>query len=452
MLYIPPVIQEVVERNYCVGCGLCVGVCPANCIEMVSSKDGGYAPKAIAICTNCEGCLRVCPFYVQENKLNVISEQLFGKDINCNPLLGCYSQCFVGHTVSDEIRMGAASGGLATIIMAYLMEMKEIDGCIIVKSSDKSDRYTDFNLATTAVDIFSSAGSYYGPNEISMTLKQALETDKKWAIVALPCLAYGLRLVQKNNKNAREKIRYIFSLTCGTMPNRYFSEYMVSKAGINNKDIASVNYRSKRGRTFAPVFFFEAYDKSKNALGRRLELTDWPLKLWTEGHFRTNACYYCDDVFGEVSDITFMDAWLPEYNKDVKGTSIIVVRNPELVKYIEEMKNHNMILVEPISPSKVVESQKGAIRKKRRTIGTRLYSMQKRNIAFPPHRNLPAKGTLGERFEWGIQKYLTPYSNLLWRQIGRRFGTNAYLLFVSPFLFLSFLLRVYNKIIRTIYK
>ena len=58
-----------------------------------------------------------------------------------------------------------------------------------------------------------------------------------------------------------------------------------------------------------------------------------PYHLWHYQYFKHNACNFCDDVFGETADITFMDAWLPEYVRDYKGTSLNFPEQNKLKNY-----------------------------------------------------------------------------------------------------------------------
>ena len=47
----------VVNKDVCVGCGTCVGICPVNAIQMVD----GVAQIDKEICINCGSCLGACP-------------------------------------------------------------------------------------------------------------------------------------------------------------------------------------------------------------------------------------------------------------------------------------------------------------------------------------------------------------------------------------------------------
>lgn len=56
----------IVDERYCKGCGLCVDVCPRDCIVLDpdTMTDKGYHPAMLADesrCTGCANCALMCP-------------------------------------------------------------------------------------------------------------------------------------------------------------------------------------------------------------------------------------------------------------------------------------------------------------------------------------------------------------------------------------------------------
>lgn len=94
----------------------------------------------------------------------------------------------------------------------------------------------------------------------------------------------------------------------------------------------SVEYRIKKGTTRAGNFKFQATSKTKKS-GSALAFSDIS-NIWGAGHFGMNAFNFCDDVFARLGDISVMDAWLPKYEHDTDGNSLMLIRNPELVKLL----------------------------------------------------------------------------------------------------------------------
>ncbi len=54
-----------VNRSVCIGCGLCVGVCPVK--NAITFKQGVYKPIIDPeLCNRCGACLSVCPVQAVE--------------------------------------------------------------------------------------------------------------------------------------------------------------------------------------------------------------------------------------------------------------------------------------------------------------------------------------------------------------------------------------------------
>jgi len=51
-------VNIVVDKEKCDGCGECVDICPAEVYEI---KDGVAVPVNIEECTECCSCVEVCP-------------------------------------------------------------------------------------------------------------------------------------------------------------------------------------------------------------------------------------------------------------------------------------------------------------------------------------------------------------------------------------------------------
>jgi len=50
--------MPIVNKDKCVGCGMCINICPVNAISMVNGKAFINQDK----CIHCGKCLNICPF------------------------------------------------------------------------------------------------------------------------------------------------------------------------------------------------------------------------------------------------------------------------------------------------------------------------------------------------------------------------------------------------------
>jgi hypothetical protein len=114
-------------------------------------------------------------------------------------------------------------------------------------------------------------------------------------------------------------------------------------------------------------------------------------EAWVNRWFTPKACNYCDDIFAEGADLTFMDAWLPEYLHDRKGTSIVLVRSPLVKDVIDRGIKNGEVSLNPISIEKVLESQAGGVNSKRHHLAYQLYLGHKNTLNIPKKRVAPSK-------------------------------------------------------------
>ncbi len=82
--------------------------------------------------------------------------------------------------------------------------------------------------------------------------------------------------------------------------------------------------------------------------------------MWVTGLFKANACDFCDDVTTELADISLGDAWLEPFNKDGKGTNVIVTRSELADEIIREGMKNDELSVEPLSLQRFLSSQQGS--------------------------------------------------------------------------------------------
>lgn len=368
------VLDSKNPRNLCCGCGVCAGLCPSNTLSMQWNQEGEYQPVFISECKNCVFCLAICPFENNNPNEDEIGINLFSNisAIHHKKETGYYLSSYVGYVISEKDRWNSASGGLATWFLSELLRRDIVDSVVCVRKSSSSDKLYEYFIAETVEDVMSSSGSAYYPTEISGVLKQILHTEKRYAVIALPCFAKALRLAQRKNKHLQERIVCIASLTCGHMKSTEFTKHIAQISGLG-EDIQSVHYRTKSHERPANLFSFDYVGVTGKTASR--VWNEGIGALWASDEYTVPACNFCDDIFGECADVTFMDAWLPEYVQDPRGTSLCIVRS-ELAESI--FQNTDEISYSAISIDKVIQSQRGVIQNKRELLSYRL-AKEKRN-------------------------------------------------------------------------
>ena len=379
------VITEVVERGFCIGCGVCVSLCPKKNLHIEWNSVGEFVPVSQERCRDgCSICLSVCPFATDAINESQISDEFFPKNdgMFCTPETGKYISCYSGHSAH---RMQSASGGLASWFLEKLLSSGHIDAAICPSPDNDSSRLFTYKVHRSGDELAQCRGSIYYPVELSHVITYILENPGRYAITGLPCFIKGLRLASLKNSVLRERIAFTFGLVCGQMKSKAYTHYLASLCGVKGS-LRSVHFRGKDLSHTASDFFFFCEDDSGSE--GRIFWKEGVSKAWNSRFFTPNACGFCDDVFAETADIVFMDAWLPEFITDSKGTSLVLIRNQKLDELLKDNERNRNIIVRNISFEKIIQSQIGVLKFKRRDLAIRLQTRINAG-RIPPKKRIP---------------------------------------------------------------
>lgn len=370
------VLTEIVSKNLCIGCGVCVAMCPNKALVIKKTDYGEYKPYSVQNCLKkCKICLQVCPFYHNNISENEIGLKTFGQSssIKFSHTLGYYFNTYVGYVQNEEKRKKSSSGGLATWFLTELIRNEIVDYVVCVSQFQDSMIFR-FEICKTIEEIISCSGSNYCPVESSSVLSEIKKKPGRYAFTGLPCQLKSLRLATEHNKILRESIIMFVGLTCGQLKTMNYTCYLKALSGVSDKQI-KIKYREKISGVPVNNFCFTTINRA----GERSQLFfgDGPHEAWTNKWFTPNPCNYCDDIFAEVADVSFMDAWLPEYMRNEAGTNILIVRSIVAKDIFQKGLNENVIHIEDIGPDKVLQSQEGVVLNKRKQLAYRLYLLKR---------------------------------------------------------------------------
>lgn len=376
------VVSEVVNNDLCIGCGVCAGACPAKNLQMGWNEFGEYNPQEQGTCLeNCSLCLEVCPFAKGNKNEDELGKMLFGAipGIEHTNETGYYLSSFVGFSRNRDI---GASGGIASFLLEELLDKGLVDRVISVAPTGDPEALFKFKVIDDPAGIRQTTGSAYYPVHLSDVLGYIKENPGRYALTALPCFAKALRLAAEQQPLLKERIRYILGLVCGQLKSSFYTRYISHLAGVD-EPIRKCYYRTKEPDQPASNFTFtcEGVSGGKGAI----RWDEGVSPVWNSRCFTPIACNYCDDVFAEVADVTFMDAWLPDYSKDPKGTSLVLVRNPELHPLLEGVPK-KVADLKPIPVLDVIRSQSGVLKVKRHHLLFRLHQASTKGKVIPEKR------------------------------------------------------------------
>jgi coenzyme F420-reducing hydrogenase beta subunit len=392
------VLNEVVAVGLCSGCGVCAALCPVRTLRMGFNAAGEIAPTDGTKCLpRCTICLDVCPLFDCSADATAIAHGLF-QDVAGNhhdPVLGYHLGAYVGH-VTDEIqRLNGASGGIASWFLAQLLRSDLVDRVIAVRATEAHGKLFEYCVCDSPAAVLRASKSAYYPVELSDVLRVVIGNPGRYAVVGLPCFVTGLRLAARRDKRLKERLRVHVGLVCGQQKSAAFTNYLVSRMGLDPRQVNKVCFRGKDpARTACEHTVLTASDGVRAASSYGC---DGVHEVFRTGQFKLPACNYCDDVFSELADVVFMDAWLPPYMFDGRGTNIVVTRSPLAESVLKDGAAQGRLSLARVAANRVVESQEGRVKDKRESLSHRLWLDWRGGRRMARRRVAPAKPGIIER-------------------------------------------------------
>lgn len=360
----PNVIEMIVQTERCIGCGVCAAICPAKILSMAFNEQGNYQPFESPGCLDgCSICLALCPFVEGNADKEKIGADLFGGgDVNYLEDLGYFRETMVAYNTDDAERIKSASGGAGYSLLQSLLVSGDVDAILAPVPNNNPAKLFQYEVLT-GDDLQQARGSVYYPLELSGVLRHVMENEGKYAITALPCVAKAIRLAQQRVPLLQARILYVIGLVCGQVKTKRFTEEL-GRIALGHGELAAVRYRVKQQEEPAGNYAFEF--TSTDGRSERLSFRGKPRHFWANRLFTPMACNVCDDVFAEVADVALMDAWLPEYSKDYRGHTLMIVRSKSL-KYL--IAADNSMHLQRISGQRLWASQKAVVQTKKALLG-----------------------------------------------------------------------------------
>ncbi len=364
---------EIVAHDLCIGCGLCAGVCPSGNLRIESNDFGQYAPVGDDRCADgCDLCLRVCPFSDMADDEDALGRERFSAvdGIRHRPETGYWLDTAVGYANVGGHRDRGASGGLVTWVLETLLKEGRIDAAVCAVPTGRRGALFEFAVCRTADEVRRGARSCYYPVELSGAIRHVLRHEGSYAVTALPCYAKALGRAMAAMPKLRRRVRFVLGLVCGQYKSKYFAEYLCAFGGGDPARLDEIAFRlkdPKQTALYEGIRFVSGAgtDARREGVVREAQV---PGRLWSNRYFTPVPCCFCDDVFAECADATFMDAWLPAYVPDGRGHSIVIARDPALAALLGRGRDAGDLALEPLDATDVIRSQQGVVDSKRGTL------------------------------------------------------------------------------------
>ncbi len=391
--------DRVVDGGYCTGCGVCA-----------ASEDAPYAISLDNIgryqAVRTDGGARsttVCPFQDGARNEDEIGKALFAPAAQYHDQLGYYLSTFAGHVAEGDFRGKGSAGGMGKWMLCELLREGMVDAVVHVTpcapSADQPVLYR-YAVASTVDEVRQGAPSAYHPVEMSGVLKHIRENPGRYAVVGVPCFIKAIRLLAEAEPVFAERISYCIGLFCGHFKSTRYADMLGWQNGIAPGDLTAINFRAKLPGAKANEKGVRVTGQSGGEeICREAIVQDLFGTNYGFGFFKYKGCDYCDDVAAETADISFGDAWLPQYVEDGRGTNAVVVRHPALLERIEAGIESGILALHSLSADDVAYSQAPGFRHRRDGLAYRLHLADQAGKWRPTKRVKAGKAYLSRRLK-----------------------------------------------------
>ena len=245
-------VQEVVEKGNCHGCGGCISFCSADRIGALEMGEGNfprYADKEK--CLDCGICYLICP------QTTVLKEEVRAK-FGWRFPIGLYRDVFSARTTDEDILKVSTDGGVVTSLLLYMLENNLIDGAVVSERTGLFSRKPI--VATSRDELIQAAGSQFSESfhleeigdryttfvpTIRIIRESIPKSLNRLAVVGTPCQIETIRKMQLLSILPADVITFTVGLFC--MQSFALDDLMkkrfAKKHRINLKDIVKLNVK-----------------------------------------------------------------------------------------------------------------------------------------------------------------------------------------------------------------
>lgn len=372
-LNIPAVVEQVVDQDLCIGCGICVSACPHDALEMAVSPTGFWTASDIGDCKSDGACLKVCPFapateqtqeWFEERK---IAEVFLPSAQHKSERIGHYNHLYAGYW--NEGRLDSSSGGIATYLTRSLLTQGLVTHVLSVSESQEQKPY-QYSLISSVEETVKTRKTKYYPVTMADALKQLEQLHGSVAVVGVACFIKAIRLRQSQDPAFNDKVAFTIGIICGGVKSEFFTHYLAGRAGVEASQIMKPEYRIKVLDSDAGDYKFGCQQKGGDGSRHEVRMREVG-DMWGSGLFKARACDFCQDVTSELADVSLGDAWIPPYRLEGEGTNIVISRSELADRLLQEGKNSGELVLDDIQMDQVYASQQGSFNHRQDAYGMR---------------------------------------------------------------------------------
>ena len=327
-------MENICEKKFCTGCGMCEAVCPTNSIKLQKNKNGFFYPHILEGCIQCKKCQKLCPSNI---------------DYYEKTYCGAY---MVWHKDKDVLLKSSSGGAFAALATVVLESKGYIIGCAY-----NDEWLAEHILISSKSDLIKLHKSKYMQSDFRNVYKLVDEyaNGHPILITGTPCQIAGIKGFFNNN--VPDNV-FLCDLIChGVQSPHVYKEALNYLEKKYNSKTTYVDFRSK-DRPWSKAC--NAIIKFQNGKKIKKRANDILIGIaFLRNYSLRDSCYNCKyKNISRVGDITIGDFW--DIRNDKKflkengdyGYSTIICNNKKGLKLFNDSKKNLNVISKTIEQCK----------------------------------------------------------------------------------------------------
>ncbi len=328
-------VEDVLEKNLCIGCGACIELCPY--FRSYFGKTAMLFP-----CTLPKGkCHAYCP--KTEVNLDDLSLQLFGTSYEGTPL-GPHSYVKTARAGEQVVNGDFQSGGTVSALISFALKKRYLDAAVL---TDREGILPVPRVVTNPEDVFKCSSSKYTAAPTLLACNQAIKKGyQRIGVVGTPCQVLALAQMRTNPLKIEDfidPVGLVVGLFC-----TWALDFRAFRAFISER--MDVDKIAKFDIPPPPAEIMEIYSDN----------TKTQIPLDEIRQLVPETCSYCIDMTGEFSDIS---VGVLEGHPD---SNTLIIRTERGKKIIDEAQDEGYLVIGEIPEENIEHLRWAAGNKKRK--------------------------------------------------------------------------------------
>jgi len=354
-----------------------------DALEMTDNQSDGRRPQLrpnAVVRDALQEAAAVCPGVGLSHDYDQASPELLRElESAWGPIYNVYE----GHSADPAIRFAGSSGGAASAIALYCLEVVGMHGVLHTAAESERPHINETVMSYNRDELLARTGSRYAPASPCDGLQQIVDAPNPCVFIGKPCDVAATRKARRFRPELDAKLGVTIAFFCAGTPSTEGTLKMLARMGVTDpSSLVSLRYRGNGWPGRATAVFWEGGEETSRDISYE---ESWGEILANHQQWR---CKVCADHTGEFADIAVGDPWYKEISPDNPGSSLILARTEHGKAMVEAAIAAGYLVAKPANPSILPDSQPNLLRT-RGSIWGRIVASRMMGVPAPKYRRMP---------------------------------------------------------------